>query len=129
MAVYSLLITQPPSATLNTLAAQQFANDLVAAGHTLAQVFFYADGVYHANYLATPPNDEHATYTQWEALQQHTGCRLLVCVTAALKRGVVDAETAQQEALATYTLKAPFEQAGLGEFFTVLHDSQHLGQF
>ncbi len=53
----------------------------------------------------------------------------MVCVTAAVKRGLLCATEAQDAGVTAVTLQAPFEQVGLGEFFTQLHDCDHLVQF
>jgi tRNA 2-thiouridine synthesizing protein D len=53
---------------------------------------------------------------------------MLVCVTSALRRGVVDSETATQEGLSQHNLAVPFQQVGLGEFFTRLHSVDNLVQ-
>lgn len=129
MAHYSLLITSAPSCTETSIAAQQFASALSGQGHVLSNVFFYSEGIHHTNCLAMPPSDEYQFYTNWCDIQQSTGCVLLVCITAAVKRGVVSSTEAGELSLPASNLHPPFIQAGLGEFFTALHQCQHLVQF
>lgn len=129
MAHYSLLITSAPSSTEATIAAHQFARALSGQGYTLSTIFFYGEGIHHTNSLSTPPSDEYPFYTNWCDIQKTTGCELLVCITAAVKRGVVSDAEATEHSLPASNLQPPFIQAGLGEFFTALHQSQHLVQF
>lgn len=126
MTTYSLLITHSPSDVTQTIAAQQFAQNLQLQGHHLDNIFFYGEGVLHANALNLAPSDEHATYHHWCNLHHTTQCQLLVCITAAIKRGVVSADEAKDD---MHNLHEPFEQAGLGEFFSALHQCNKLVQF
>ncbi|QPG06916.1 sulfurtransferase complex subunit TusD [Salinimonas marina] len=126
MTTYSILITHPPSDVTQTIAAQQFSQQLCMQGHSLNNVFFYGEGIHHANALSRVPSDEHAVYQHWCEVQRTTNCELLVCITAAVKRGVVSAEEAEDN---MYNLRPPFAQAGLGEFFSALHECQKVVQF
>ena len=129
MTTYSILITHPPSDVTQTIAAQQFSDQICQQGHTLNNVFFYGDGIHHANALSLAPSDEHAVYAHWCEVQRTTNCELLVCITAAVKRGVVSAEEAAKAEEDMFNLRPPFTQAGLGEFFSALHECEKLVQF
>ena len=65
----------------------------------------------------------------WQSLATEHTIPLLVCVGAASKRGIVDADQAEQAGLTQHNLFEPFKQVGLGEFFTLLHNSSKLVQF
>lgn len=129
MAHYSILITSPPIEDAGIHTAQQFARALPAQGHVLDNVFFYGAGVLNANALSQPASDETFPYQRWQLVQSETECRLIVCITAALKRGIVGEAEALENGDSQYNLKAPFEQAGLGEFFSAIHNCNHLVQF
>ncbi|RDV23925.1 sulfurtransferase complex subunit TusD [Alteromonas aestuariivivens] len=128
MANYSVLITASPDQQAN-LTALAFCRGLVEAGHTVDHVFFYGSGVLTANRLQSPASDEINPYQQWCEWHKEFQSSMLVCVTAAAKRGIVDEQQAEQLALPAHTVSAPFEQVGLGEFFSRLHNCDHLVQF
>jgi len=46
---FALMVTGPAYGTQQASSAWQFSQALLAAGHELASVFFYREGVYNAN--------------------------------------------------------------------------------
>ena len=66
---------------------------------------------------------------EWKKLSEAHNVKLLVCITAAIKRGIVSEQEAVNNGIASANLSAPFIQAGLGEFFTELHNCTRLVQF
>ena len=129
MTTYSILVTQAPSDSQLPYSAIQFCHALVKAGHAIDNIFFYGPGVYNANRLQSPSQDEINIYQQWCDIAHLSGAHLLVCVTAALKRGIVDSAEASQLGLDAHTITTPFKQSGLGDFFTALHHCDGLIQF
>ncbi|WP_232363057.1 DsrE family protein [Alteromonas mediterranea] len=73
--------------------------------------------------------DELFAYDGWKALAADHNVNLMVCITAAVKRGIVSEMEAKENGIAQANLTTPFEQAGLGEFFTALHECNRLVQF
>lgn len=125
----SVLITSSPESISACLNAVAFCRSVIAQGHTIDQIFFYQGGVYHANGLVAPAGAEVDVTKAWQSLATEHEIPLLVCVGAASKRGVVDAEQSKQLGYDQYNLFPPFKQVGLGEFFTLLHNSNKLVQF
>lgn len=125
----SVLITSSPEAMSACLEALDYCRSVLARGMTINQVFFYQAGVLHANGLVDASVTEVNFTKAWRELASDHNLPLLVCVGAASKRGIVDQKQAEQIGLAHYNVVAPFKQVGLGEFFTVLHDSDKLVQF
>ena len=125
---YACLITSSPSDTLATQDAIVLIKQLLENGNLIDHVFFYCEGVHHANHLNKPLGDEFNANQAWAALANEYNIPMLVCVTSALRRGVVDSETATQEGLSQHNLAVPFQQVGLGEFFTRLHSVDNLVQ-
>ena len=125
---YACLITSAPSDTLATQDAIALIEQLINDGSVIDHLFFYCDGVLNANHLSKPLGDEFNPYAAWAKLSNDHDIPLLVCVTSALRRGIVDQDTAQQEGFEQYNLQAPFQQVGLGEFFTRLHTVENLIQ-
>ncbi len=110
---FALLITAPP---LHEQAwhALHFCEAARAQGHTVERVFFYGDGVLHGNLLNTPPQDEANLSSRWEALA-NSGIELVICVAAALKRGVLDADNARRFEQPVANLAPGFIISGLGQ--------------
>ena len=91
---YSLLVTGAPYGTQQASAAYQFAQALLARGHQLDSIFFYREGVLNGNQLTSPASDEFDLVRAWQQLAEEHGVALNVCVAAALRRGIIDADEA-----------------------------------
>lgn len=91
-----------------------FAHALIEAGHELASVFFYREGVYNANRFTSPANDEFDLVRAWQALNETQGVELHICVAAALRRGITDAAEAERLELPGANLQPGFSLSGLG---------------
>ncbi|MFM2485516.1 sulfurtransferase complex subunit TusD [Celerinatantimonas yamalensis] len=125
---YTLLVTQPAYGRQGGTTALRFANSVYEAGHQLETVFFYLDGVSHANYLLSPASDEINLYARWCALAQRSGCSLLVCVSAAERRGVIGKAHASLNGWPHYNLQSPFIIAGLAELSIAMLQSDRVVQ-
>lgn len=111
---FALMVTGPAYGTQQASSALQFARALLAAGHDLVSVFFYREGVYNANQLTSPASDEFDLVRAWQSLHQEHGVALHICVAAALRRGVSDANEAQRLGLPAANLNDGFSLSGLG---------------
>ncbi|EKT61044.1 sulfurtransferase complex subunit TusD [Providencia sneebia] len=111
---YCLLVTGPAYGTQQATSAYQFAKALLDEGHDLKTVFFYSEGVMNANQLIAPANDEINLVKAWQALAKQSGCEMHICVSAALRRGVVDKEQANLLLLPADNLADGFIMSGLG---------------
>lgn len=104
-----LLITEAPTRPL-AWHAVSLAKQLLQQGAQI-RVFFYQDAVLIANALRWQPADEASLADAWREL----AIDLPVCVSAALYRGVTDADNAKRHALEDHNLAAGFRLTGLGE--------------
>ncbi|WP_117085060.1 sulfurtransferase complex subunit TusD, partial [Klebsiella pneumoniae] len=86
----------PAYGTQQASSALQFARAVLQEGHELLSIFFYREGVYNANQLTAPASDEFDLVRAWQALHDEHGVSLHICVAAALRRGITDAQEAQQ---------------------------------
>lgn len=111
---FALMVTGPAYGTQQASSAYQFAQALLDAGHTLASVFFYREGVSNANALTAPASDEFDLVRAWQRLNEEHQVELHICVAAALRRGVIDDAEAQRLALPGANLQAGFSLTGLG---------------
>ncbi|WP_039057675.1 sulfurtransferase complex subunit TusD [Enterobacter sp. Bisph1] len=111
---FALMVTGPAYGTQQASSAYQFAQALLNAGHTLASVFFYREGVSNANALTAPASDEFDLVRAWQRLHDEHQVELHICVAAALRRGIVDNVEAQRLALNSANLQPGFSLTGLG---------------
>nr|WP_315419465.1 sulfurtransferase complex subunit TusD [uncultured Pseudomonas sp.] len=99
--------------------ALRFAQAVLAGGHEIVRLFFYQDGVYSAANNIVAPQDEQDIARQWrEWVSQHQ-LDGVVCIAAALRRGVLNTEEATRYQRSAVNLDAPWALSGLGQ----LHDA------
>ena len=99
-----IVVSEGPYTHQAADSAYKFVTAALAAGHEVPRVFFYHDGVNVATRLSVPPQDERHIQQNWTALAKEHGVDLVVCVAAALRRGVKDE-----------LLAAGFRISGLGQ--------------
>jgi len=75
--------------------AYLFAKAAIEKGHEVWRVFFYHDGVNNASKLTEPPQDDRNIVNRWSKLNEEHGVDLVVCVAAALRRGIKEENLAQ----------------------------------
>lgn len=109
---FAILVKQGPHTHQSSISAYRFARAALETGHQVIRVFFYNDGVYNANRLSEPPSDEPDVVGLWSELARGHGIDLVVCVAAALRRGVSDEILAQG-----------FRIAGLGQLVEAAVDA------
>ena len=95
--------------------AYQFINAALAQGHEVFRVFFYHDGVYHAYKYATPPDDELQFAAQWTELARRYQIDLVVCISAAQRRGLLCFDEAERQGKQDDDLANGFRISGLGQ--------------
>ena len=87
---FGLLVSEGPYTHQASDSAYQFALAALAKGHEIQRVFFYHDGVNNATRLTEPPQDDRHVVNRWSALAAEHKVDLVVCVAAALRRGIKD---------------------------------------
>ena len=102
---FGILVNEGPYTHEASDSAYHFCKAALAKGHEIHRVFFYHDGVNNASRLTEPPQDDRNIVRRWSQLAQEHGIDLVVCVAAALRRGI------KEEVLA-----AGFRISGLGQF-------------
>lgn len=96
-----------------------FAQAVLAEGHEIVRLFFYQDGVHSASTNVVTPQDELDIPAQWRAFVTHHQLDGVVCIAAALRRGLLNEEEASRYSRPAANLHAPWELSGLGQ----LHDA------
>jgi len=87
---FGILVNEGPYTHQASDSAYQFCKAALAGGHQIYRVFFYHDGVDNATRLTEPPNDDRHIVNRWSKLAQEHSLDLVVCVAAALRRGIKD---------------------------------------
>ena len=113
--IFSLIITGAPYSSQCADTAFRFAQSALTQGHSIHRVFFYADAVHTGSALATPPQDENHIPNNWSQLAQQHELDLVVCIAAAVRRGVMDDNEARRYERTQGNLADSFTLSGLGQ--------------
>jgi len=103
-----------------------FAQAALASGHEIVRLFFYQDGVHSASANVVAPQDELDVPAQWRAFITEHQLDAVVCIAAALRRGVLNAEEAQRYERPAVNLPAPWELSGLGQLHEAAQTADRL---
>lgn len=127
--IFSLLVLSAPYSQASSYSAFNFAKTLLAEGHKIHRIFFYGDGVHNASQLVSPPQDELNLPQAWKNLAMEENIELIVCVAAALRRGILDEQEASRYQKDSSNLLSPFEISGLGQLLEAAVVSDRLITF
>lgn len=120
---YTIVIMGPAYGTQQSFCAYQFASTLLKTSpHQIENIFFYGDGIYNANHFTQPASDEFDLVKAWQLLAQQFNLNLDVCISAALRRGVVQEATENN-------LADGFRLSGLGALSEAVANSDRVIQF
>lgn len=109
--------------------AYLFTKAALEKGHEVFRVFFYHDGVNNATRLATPPQDDRHIVNRWGELAEKYNLDLVVCVAAAQRRGIVDADEAKRNGKDATNIDPRFRISGLGQLIEAGIQSDRLVVF
>lgn len=112
---FAIQINASPHASNAGLHAYRFIEAALALDHQVARVFFYHDGIYHGLKYATPPDDEFNLTAHWSALAGRQGIDLVLCISAAQKRGLLCRDEAERQGKRDDDLAPGFRIGGLGQ--------------
>lgn len=111
---YAVQVNSAPYNNNAGLEAYRFIQAALQAGHQVPRVFFYKDGIYHALRHATPPDDEINLTALWSSLARQHQIDLVVCISAAQRRGLLCEDEARRQGKADTDVAEGFRIAGLG---------------
>ncbi|ALQ04439.1 sulfurtransferase complex subunit TusD [Pseudomonas brassicacearum] len=103
-----------------------FAEAALAGGHEIVRLFFYQDGVYNACASVVTPQDEQDLPRQWRTFVSDNQLDGVVCIAAALRRGVLNEEEAQRYQRSAASVEAPWALSGLGQLHDAIQDADRL---
>jgi tRNA 2-thiouridine synthesizing protein D len=107
---YAIQVNSGPGQSPSAQCAYQFIKAALAEGHEIVRMFFYHDGVYHGFGPARSPDDG---VPDWSALAERHGIDLMLCASAAIRRGLLPPE---ETGWAQAKLAAGFRLGGLGQW-------------
>ena len=87
---FGILVNEGPFTHQASDTAYRFVTAALEKGHEVPRVFFYHDGVNNANSLSEPQSDDRNLVKLWGELAESHGIDLVVCIAAALRRGIKD---------------------------------------
>jgi len=117
--IYSLLVLSSPSSGHGARTAAAFARCVLLRGHQLYRVFFLDAGTEAGSAVTVLPQDEADRLQPWLDLAEQHGVELVLCVSSALKRGMLDEREAGRHEKVGPTAHPAFIVSGLGQ----LHDA------
>ncbi len=95
--------------------ALHFAHALISAGHSIERLFFYGPGATIANENSIFLQDECHLLAEWQAFIVQHRLDAVVCIAAALQRGVLDEQEARRYRKSCGVLMQGFTLGGLGQ--------------
>ncbi len=87
---FGIQVNEGPFTHQASDSAYHFVKAALEKGHQVLRVFFYYDGVNNANKLSEPQSDDRNLVRLWGELAKAHDLDLVVCVAAALRRGMKD---------------------------------------
>ncbi|MDD5392339.1 MAG: sulfurtransferase complex subunit TusD [Thiothrix sp.] len=112
---YTILVNEGPYQHQAADSAIQFVRAALEKGHEIFRVFFYHDGVNNGTRLTVPPADDRLIQKAWTELAEKHGLDLVICIAAAQRRGIMDADEAKRQGLDANNIAPGFRISGLGQ--------------
>lgn len=112
---FAIQINASPNNSNAGYSAYQFIRAAINREHEIFRVFFYQEGIYHAFKYATPPDDELQLTKKWSALANEQKIDLVVCISAAQRRGLLSDDEAKRQGKRDQDLAEGFRISGLGQ--------------
>lgn len=126
---FSIAVYGAPYSSQASYSALKFARAVIASGHQIYRIFFYYDGIQNATALSTPPQDEYNPVQEWQALASEHAIDMVVCIAAALRRGLLDADEQKRYEKSAHNLAPRFTLGGLGQLLDAAVVSDRLITF
>ena len=125
----SVLVSEGPYTHEAADSAYNFTKAALEKGHEIYRIFFYHDGVNNGTRLTTPPQDDRNIVNRWSELAQEHSVDLVLCVAAAQRRGIADADEAKRNGKDADNIAPGFRISGLGQLIEAGIESDRLITF
>ena len=120
------LVLLAPAHAPSSRRALRFAQAVISGGHQIVRLFLYQDGVYNANLSNVAPQDEQDLSAQWRDFIEQHQLDAVVCIAAALRRGMLDATEAERYQRSASNIQAPWQLSGLGQLHEANQEADRL---
>jgi tRNA 2-thiouridine synthesizing protein D len=111
----AVMVNEGPYQHQSADSAYQFTKAALDKGHEISRVFFYHDGVNNGTRFGVPPQDDRNITQLWSELSKKHNLDLVVCVAAAQRRGILDADEAKRHGKSGDNIADGFRISGLGQ--------------
>jgi len=111
----AVMVNEGPYQHQSADSAYQFTKAALDKGHEITRVFFYHDGVNNGTRFGVPPQDDRNITQLWSELSKKHSLDLVVCVAAAQRRGILDADEAKRHGKSGDNIADGFRISGLGQ--------------
>jgi tRNA 2-thiouridine synthesizing protein D len=125
----AVMVNEGPYQHQSADSAYQFTRAALDKGHEITRVFFYHDGVNNGTRYGVPPQDDRNITQLWSELAKKHGLDLVVCVAAAQRRGILDADEAKRHGKSGDNIADGFRISGLGQLIEAGIQSDRLVVF
>jgi tRNA 2-thiouridine synthesizing protein D len=122
---FVIVLLSPPSAP-SCRRALRFAQALLGEGHQIVRLFLYAEGVHSASDTIVSAQDEEDLAGQWRQFISTHALDAVVCIAAALRRGLLDEQEASRYARQAANLSQPWVLSGLGQLHEAIQQADRL---
>ena len=112
---YSIMVNEGPYTHQASDTALQFCKAALDADCEIFRVFFYHDGVNNGTRFTVPPQDDRNIQQEWSKLAEAHEIDLVICIAAAQRRGIMDADEAKRQGLSGDNIAPGFRISGLGQ--------------
>ncbi|MFZ1680039.1 MAG: sulfurtransferase complex subunit TusD [Rhizobiaceae bacterium] len=116
---FGIVVNEGPYTHQASDSAYHFTKAALDKGHEVVRVFFYHDGVNNATRLTVPPQDDRNLQKLWSELAEAHELDLVVCIAAAQRRGILDANEAKRQGKDADNIAPGFRISGLGQLIDV----------
>lgn len=127
--IYSLLVLSSPTSGHCSRSAADFAQCALARGHSIYRVFFLDAGTLASSVNGVFPQDESNPAEPWMRLAEEHRVELVICISSALKHGMLDLVEANRYERPCPTVHPTFVIAGLGQLVDACVHSDRLITF
>lgn len=111
----AVMVNEGPYQHQSADSAIAFVKAAVEKGHEVMRVFFYHDGVNNGTRYGVPPQDDRNITVQWGEIAEKHNIDLVICVAAAQRRGILDADEAKRHGKDGDNIAPGFRISGLGQ--------------
>jgi tRNA 2-thiouridine synthesizing protein D len=123
---FAIQVNSSPNQSNAGYSAYRFIKAALEQGHEVVRVFFYHEGIYHAIKHNSPLDDEIQLTSCWSNLAIQHGVDLLVCISAAQRRGLLHADEAKRRGKHDDDLADGFRIGGLGQWVEALIEADRI---